>query len=138
MSVGGPGETVRNDYYDESVEQSEKAREEARVLYVAMTRAIRSFSWIAIEGKQKIQNVHTSSFCAIQKISPPTSPIGREQRTPIPILPHPPVFFKRIPRLFYKTSAGSLLFRATKAKVLQSDASLFVQIAFFEKGRKTD
>ena len=54
MSVGGTGETVRNDYYDESVEQSEKAREEARVLYVAMTRAIRSFSWIAIEGKQNL------------------------------------------------------------------------------------
>lgn len=54
MSIGGTGETVRNDYYDESVEQSEKAREEARVLYVAMTRAIRSFSWIAIEGKQNL------------------------------------------------------------------------------------
>jgi len=54
MSIGGTGETVRNDYYDEIVEQSEKAREEARVLYVAMTRAIRSFSWIAIEGKQNL------------------------------------------------------------------------------------
>jgi ATP-dependent exoDNAse (exonuclease V) beta subunit len=54
MSVGSTGETVRNDYYDESVEQSEKTREEARVLYVAMTRAIRSFSWIAIEGKQNL------------------------------------------------------------------------------------
>lgn len=54
MSIGGTGETVRNDYYDEIAEQSEKAREEARVLYVAMTRAIRSFSWIAIEGKQNL------------------------------------------------------------------------------------
>lgn len=54
MNIGGTGETVRNDYYDEIVEQSEKAREEARVLYVAMTRAIRSFSWIAIEGKQNL------------------------------------------------------------------------------------
>lgn len=54
MSISGTGETVRNDYYDEIVEQSEKAREEARVLYVAMTRAIRSFSWITIEGKQNL------------------------------------------------------------------------------------
>ena len=54
MSIGGAGETVRNDYYDESIEQSEKAREETRVLYVAMTRAIRSFSWIAIDGKKNL------------------------------------------------------------------------------------
>ena len=54
MSIDDTGETVMNDYYDESIEQSEKAREEARVLYVAMTRAIRSFSWIAIQGKQNL------------------------------------------------------------------------------------
>lgn len=54
MNVGANSVPVRNDYYDETVEQSEKAREETRVLYVAMTRAIRSFSWIAIEGKQNL------------------------------------------------------------------------------------
>lgn len=54
MNIGDTAETVRNDYYDEIEEQSEKAREETRVLYVAMTRAIRSFSWIAIEGKQNL------------------------------------------------------------------------------------
>ena len=40
--------------YDEIIEKSEKAREEARVLYVAMTRSIRSFSWIEIQGKQNL------------------------------------------------------------------------------------
>ena len=33
---------------------AEKAREEARILYVAMTRSIRSFSWIEIQGKQNL------------------------------------------------------------------------------------
>ena len=50
MSVGDSGEIVQNDFYDEIIEKSEKAREEARVLYVAMTRSIRSFSWIEIQG----------------------------------------------------------------------------------------
>ena len=50
----GSGETIKNDYYDEEIEKSEKGREETRVLYVAMTRAIRSFSWIQIEGKQNL------------------------------------------------------------------------------------
>lgn len=54
MSVGNSGETVQNEFYDEIIEKSEKAREEARVLYVAMTRAIRSFSWIEIEGKKNL------------------------------------------------------------------------------------
>jgi ATP-dependent exoDNAse (exonuclease V) beta subunit len=54
MSVGNSGETVQNEYYDEIIEKSEKAREEARVLYVAMTRAIRSFSWVEIAGKQNL------------------------------------------------------------------------------------
>ena len=54
MSVGDSGETVQNDFYDEIIEKSEKAREEARVLYVAMTRAIRSFSWVEIAGKQNL------------------------------------------------------------------------------------
>lgn len=54
MSIGDSGETVQNNFYDEIVEKSEKAREEARVLYVAMTRSIRSFSWIEIQGKQNL------------------------------------------------------------------------------------
>lgn len=54
MSVGESGETVQNDFYDEVSEKAEKAREEARILYVAMTRSIRSFSWIQIEGKRNM------------------------------------------------------------------------------------
>lgn len=54
MSVGDSGETVQNDFYDEIIEKSEKAREEARVLYVAMTRSIRSLSWVEIQGKQNL------------------------------------------------------------------------------------
>ena len=54
MSVGDSGETVQNDFYDELIEKSEKAREEARILYVAMTRSIRSFSWVEIQGKQNL------------------------------------------------------------------------------------
>ncbi len=54
LSVGDSGETIQNDFYDEDIEKSEKAREEARVLYVAMTRSIRSFSWVEIQGKQNL------------------------------------------------------------------------------------
>ena len=36
------------------VEKAEKSREETRILYVAMTRAIRSFSWIELEGKNAL------------------------------------------------------------------------------------
>lgn len=54
MSVGESGEAVQNDFYDEVSEKAEKAREEARILYVAMTRSIRSFSWIQIEGKRNM------------------------------------------------------------------------------------
>lgn len=54
LHVRGSSETIKNDYYDEEIEKSEKSREETRVLYVAMTRAIRSFSWIEIEGKQNL------------------------------------------------------------------------------------
>jgi len=54
LHVRGSGETIKNDYYDEEIEKSEKGREETRVLYVAMTRAIRSFSWIEIAGKQNL------------------------------------------------------------------------------------
>ena len=41
----------QNDYFDESMEKSERMREETRILYVAMTRSIRTFSWIALSGK---------------------------------------------------------------------------------------
>ena len=41
----------QNDYFDEDLEKNERMREEARILYVAMTRAIRSFSWIALDNK---------------------------------------------------------------------------------------
>lgn len=41
----------QNDYFDESMEKSERMREETRILYVAMTRAIRSFSWVSLNGK---------------------------------------------------------------------------------------
>ena len=54
MSIGNSGETIQNDFYDEIIEKSEKAREETRILYVAMTRAIRSFSWIEIQGKHNL------------------------------------------------------------------------------------
>ena len=42
----------QNDFFDESLEKNERMREETRILYVAMTRAIRSFSWIAVEKKR--------------------------------------------------------------------------------------
>lgn len=54
MSIGDSGESVQNEFYDEIIEKSEKAREEARILYVAMTRAIRSFSWVSVEKKQNL------------------------------------------------------------------------------------
>ena len=54
LNMGESGETVQNEYYDEVIEKSEKSREETRILYVAMTRAIRSFSWIEIAGKQNL------------------------------------------------------------------------------------
>ena len=54
MSVGNSGQTVQNDFYDEVIEKSEKAREETRILYVAMTRSIRSFSWVEVQGKQNL------------------------------------------------------------------------------------
>ncbi|MCI8981967.1 MAG: UvrD-helicase domain-containing protein [Hungatella sp.] len=41
----------QNDYFDENMEKSERMREETRILYVAMTRAIRTFSWISLNGK---------------------------------------------------------------------------------------
>ena len=54
LHVPDTGATVQNEYYDEYVEIAEKCREEARVLYVAMTRAMRSFSWIAVEDKRNL------------------------------------------------------------------------------------
>ena len=48
----GNGETVENSYYNETEEKAEKSREETRVLYVAMTRAVRSFSWIDLQGSK--------------------------------------------------------------------------------------
>ena len=47
-------ETLWNNYYDERTETEEKSREETRILYVGMTRAIRSFSWIVLEGKRQL------------------------------------------------------------------------------------
>ena len=42
----------QNDFYDEQLEKNERMREEARILYVAMTRAIRTFSWIALDNSK--------------------------------------------------------------------------------------
>lgn len=54
LSIGETGSTVQNLYFDNVVEKAEKSREETRILYVAMTRAIRSFSWIELEGKNAL------------------------------------------------------------------------------------
>lgn len=54
LSVGETGSTIQNLYFDNAVEKAEKSREETRILYVAMTRAIRSFSWIELEGKNAL------------------------------------------------------------------------------------
>ena len=54
LRIAETSETIQNNYYDEVIEKSEKSREETRILYVAMTRSIRSFSWIEIEGKQNL------------------------------------------------------------------------------------
>ena len=52
IQLGPNKELFQNTYYNESSEKSEKSREETRILYVAMTRAIRSFSWIAVQGNK--------------------------------------------------------------------------------------
>lgn len=54
IKYGDNGERISNSYYNEDSERSERSREEARILYVAMTRAIRSFSWIALDGKENL------------------------------------------------------------------------------------
>ncbi len=45
-------DVFQNDLFNEELEKNERMREEARILYVAMTRAIRSFSWIALDNKK--------------------------------------------------------------------------------------
>lgn len=52
MSLDNNGKTIQNSYYNEVVEKDEKIREETRILYVGMTRAIRSFSWIDIKNRR--------------------------------------------------------------------------------------
>ena len=52
LTAGDEVRPIRNDYYNEQAEKAEKSREEARILYVAMTRAIRSFSWIDLQGRR--------------------------------------------------------------------------------------
>ena len=42
----------QNSNYNISLETEERSREETRVLYVAMTRAIRSFSWIEVANNR--------------------------------------------------------------------------------------
>lgn len=54
MTLPENAECIQNDYYNDSVEKEEKIREEARILYVAMTRSIRSFSWIQVDGKRNL------------------------------------------------------------------------------------
>lgn len=54
LNPGDSGAPIQNEYYDPSAEQAEKSREETRILYVAMTRAIRSFSWIELEGRSAL------------------------------------------------------------------------------------
>lgn len=54
LHVSETGSTVQNQYFDNDIEKAEKSREETRILYVAMTRAIRSFSWIELEGKNSL------------------------------------------------------------------------------------
>lgn len=54
LNLKDSGLSVQNDYYDEAIERAEKSREETRILYVAMTRAIRSFSWIELRGKSNL------------------------------------------------------------------------------------
>ncbi|WP_255298432.1 UvrD-helicase domain-containing protein [Brevibacillus dissolubilis] len=44
---------LKNNYYDLAQEITERMNEETRVLYVAMTRAIRSFSWIELKSDSK-------------------------------------------------------------------------------------
>jgi DNA helicase II / ATP-dependent DNA helicase PcrA len=51
VHIGEGEDRIENEYYNEEIEKSERSREETRILYVAMTRSIRSFSWIVHTGK---------------------------------------------------------------------------------------
>lgn len=46
----GDNQVLRNNYYDYAQEAAERMNEETRILYVAMTRAIRAFSWIDLKS----------------------------------------------------------------------------------------
>lgn len=54
INLNDGGLPAINEFYNEIVERAEKSREETRILYVAMTRAIRSFSWIIIGGRERL------------------------------------------------------------------------------------
>jgi ATP-dependent exoDNAse (exonuclease V) beta subunit len=45
---------LRNSYYDLAQEIEERMREETRILYVAMTRAIRSFAWLDLQASSAV------------------------------------------------------------------------------------
>lgn len=52
VNSDGATDIYQNDFFNEDLEKNERMREEARILYVAMTRAIRSFAWIELENKK--------------------------------------------------------------------------------------
>ncbi|NLV85497.1 MAG: UvrD-helicase domain-containing protein [Spirochaetales bacterium] len=45
---------IQNGYYEEHLERTERSREETRLLYVAMTRAMRQFAWMASVDKKRV------------------------------------------------------------------------------------
>lgn len=47
-------QTYQNSFFDMVTETEERQREEMRILYVAMTRAIRSFSWLILDHKNTV------------------------------------------------------------------------------------
>lgn len=52
MNVPEKNLNLQNSFFNEEMEREERKREEARILYVAMTRAIETFSWIVLEGRK--------------------------------------------------------------------------------------
>lgn len=52
VNSDGATDIYQNDFFNEDLEKNERMREEARILYVAMTRAIRSFAWIELANKK--------------------------------------------------------------------------------------
>lgn len=54
IKVPERNEKIQNSYFDENVERDERKREETRILYVAMTRAIETFSWIVLRDKKSV------------------------------------------------------------------------------------